>query len=131
MTGAPQSSSSKPNKKVIIVGAGIGGLSAAVCLARSGRNPIVCERSATLRDIGGGITIRTNASRVLNDLGILDHLDGLTSRITSASFYTKDGRLLRRWQLPTAGADTITIRRTDLQRVLLERLSRYPHRLEL
>jgi len=131
MTGAPQSSSSKPNKKVIIVGAGIGGLSAAVCLARSGRNPIVCERSATLGDIGGGITIRTNASRVLNDLGILDHLDGLTSRVTSASFYTKHGRLLRRWRLPTSGADTITIRRTDLQRVLLERLSRYPHRLEL
>jgi 2-polyprenyl-6-methoxyphenol hydroxylase-like FAD-dependent oxidoreductase len=131
MTGAPQSSNSPPDKRVVIVGAGIGGLTAAVCLARSGHNPIVCERAGTLGDIGGGITIRTNAARVLKELKILDRLDGVTSRITSASVYTKDGRLLRRWQLPMSGADTIIIRRADLQRVLLEQLSRYPHRLEL
>jgi len=129
--GAPRPSRSNLNKKVIIVGAGIGGLTAAVCLARSGGTPIVCERAAKLGDIGGGITIRTNASRVLKELEVLDRLDGLTSRISSASLYTKDGRLLRRWQLPTSGAATITIRRTDLQRVLLQQLARYPHRLEL
>jgi len=62
---------------------------------------------------------------------VFDDLHGLTSSITSASLYTRDGRLLRRWQLPTSGADTITIRRTDLQQILLGHLSRYPHRLEL
>jgi 2-polyprenyl-6-methoxyphenol hydroxylase-like FAD-dependent oxidoreductase len=116
---------------VIVVGAGIGGLSAALCLARSGGRPIVCERAAKIGDIGGGIMIRTNASRVLKNLEVFDHLRGLTSRISSAVVYTKDGRLLRRWQLPTSGADTIIVRRMDLQRVLLEQLSRYPHRLEL
>ena len=91
----------------------------------------MCERAAELGDIGGGITIRTNATRILNYLQVFDHLHGLTSRISSAAVHTKDGRLLRRWQLPTSGADTITVRRTDLQRALLEKLSLYPHRLKL
>jgi 2-polyprenyl-6-methoxyphenol hydroxylase-like FAD-dependent oxidoreductase len=119
------------NKNVVIVGAGIGGLTAALSLARSGGRPIVCERAPELDDIGGGITIRTNASRVLNSLGIFDRIQDLTARISSASLYNREGRLLRRWQLPTSGADTITIRRTDLQRVLVEQLLRYPHRLQL
>jgi len=119
------------NSNVLIVGAGIGGLTAALCLARSGWRPTICERAPELGDIGGGITIRTNATRVLQQLGVFDHLHGLTARVSSASLFTKDGRLLRRWQLPTSGTDTITIRRTDLQRILVERLARHPHRLEL
>jgi len=124
-------SAHRNNRKVIIVGAGIGGLTAALCLAKSGGRPIVCERAPIIGDVGGGITIRTTATRILQDLDVLDHLRRFISRISSASLYTKEGSLLRRWQLPQSGAETITIRRTDLQRVLLERLMCYPHRLEL
>jgi 2-polyprenyl-6-methoxyphenol hydroxylase-like FAD-dependent oxidoreductase len=114
---------------VIIVGAGIGGLTAALALARSGYAPAVCERAADIGDVGGGITIRTNATRILDELGVLGDLDGLTARITSAVVFDRHGRLLRRWQLPSTGTDTITIRRTDLQKILLRHLSRHRHQL--
>src|SRR2546430_1468506 len=131
MISAPPPLHPNLNKDVMIVGAGIGGLTAALCLAKSGARPIVCERAPAIGDVGGGITIRTSATGVLKGLDVLDHLHRFISRISSASLYTKDGRLLRRWQLPHSGAETITIRRTDLQRVLMERLTCYPHRLDL
>jgi 2-polyprenyl-6-methoxyphenol hydroxylase-like FAD-dependent oxidoreductase len=115
----------------MIVGAGIGGLAAALCLAKSGHTPIICERAPEIGDVGSGITIRTNATRILNDLGVFQHVRPYTSSISSAAFHNKDGRLLRRWQLPSSGTATITVRRADLQRILFEHLAHYPHRVEL
>ena len=124
-------SGSNSRQSVLIVGAGIGGLTAALCLAKSGHTPIICERAPEIGNVGSGITIRTNATRILNDLGVFEHLQQYTSLISSAAFHNKDGRLLRRWQLPNSGTETITIRRADLQRILFERLARYPCRVEL
>ncbi|WP_373353036.1 FAD-dependent oxidoreductase [Pseudoroseicyclus sp. CXY001] len=60
---------------VIIAGAGIGGLAAALAFARAGAGVTVLERHETFRDSGGGIQLTPNGARVLHALGLADKLD--------------------------------------------------------
>lgn len=55
--------------KIAIIGAGIGGLTAAIALRRKGAEVEVFEPADGIRQAGAGITIGGNAARVLNQLG--------------------------------------------------------------
>jgi 2-polyprenyl-6-methoxyphenol hydroxylase-like FAD-dependent oxidoreductase len=59
-------------RSILIVGGGIGGLSVALALARRGRRVTVLERAAQFGEIGAGLQIAPNASRVLDRLGVLE-----------------------------------------------------------
>jgi len=60
---------------VIIVGGGIGGLTAALCLANAGIGVTVLEQSERITEIGAGIQISPNGNRVLHGLGLRKALD--------------------------------------------------------
>jgi salicylate hydroxylase len=60
--------------RVGIVGGGIGGLTAALSLLRRGFDVQVFERAAALTEIGAGVQISPNASRVLHGLGLAEEL---------------------------------------------------------
>src|SRR5262245_32201892 len=55
-------------KKVAIIGGGIGGLTAALALLRRGIDIDVYEQSAELKEVGAGISISSNGTRVLDAL---------------------------------------------------------------
>jgi salicylate hydroxylase len=57
-----------------IVGGGIGGLTAALSLLREGFDVHVFEQASTLSEVGAGIQVSPNASRVLHRLGLADEL---------------------------------------------------------
>jgi salicylate hydroxylase len=110
--------------RVAVIGAGIGGLSAAVALARVGVHCEVFERYRTANDTGGGIQLSPNAVAVLHGLGLGPALTGSVR---------PQARELRRWQDnkvigrvclgPAAeqrfGAPYYTLRRAALSRALL------------
>src|ERR1700729_969020 len=56
----------------LIVGGGLGGLSAALCIARQGGTVNVLERSKSFAEVGAGIQLAPNATRVLERLGVLE-----------------------------------------------------------
>ncbi|MDE1994939.1 MAG: FAD-dependent monooxygenase [Rhizobiaceae bacterium] len=63
-----------PIKTVAIIGAGIAGLTAALALARHGIRSTIYERAEALTEVGAGLQISPNASRILATLGVLESL---------------------------------------------------------
>jgi salicylate hydroxylase len=63
------------NLSLAIVGGGIGGLSAALSLLRSGVDVQVYERARTISEIGAGIAVSPNATRILHRLGLTQALE--------------------------------------------------------
>ncbi|MGZ5872838.1 MAG: FAD-dependent monooxygenase [Bradyrhizobium sp.] len=62
------------SRTIIVAGAGIGGLTASLALARLGFRVIILEKAERLEEAGAGIQLSPNASRVLIDLGLRPRL---------------------------------------------------------
>ncbi len=56
--------------RILIAGAGIGGLTAALSLLRRGIDCEVFEQASELREVGAGLWVSMNGARVLNELGL-------------------------------------------------------------
>ena len=56
--------------RILVAGGGIGGLTAALCLAKRGHEVTVFEQAATFGEVGAGIQLSPNCTRVLHDLGL-------------------------------------------------------------
>jgi salicylate hydroxylase len=56
--------------KIVVIGAGIGGLTTALALAQSGHAVEVVEKASSLSPLGAGLQVSANARRVLHNLGI-------------------------------------------------------------
>lgn len=65
--------SPRGRSEVIIAGGGIGGLVAALSLARVDRTVRVLEQAPAFGEIGAGLQLAPNAARILDSLGVLDH----------------------------------------------------------
>lgn len=74
---------------VVIAGAGLGGLTAALSLLRSGIDVDVYEQASELKEVGAGVQISANGTRVLHALGLADALRDLS--------WEPAGKELRLW----------------------------------
>lgn len=70
--------------RIVIIGAGLGGLTAAVCFARNGHRVQVLEQRPSPTPVGGGINIRPGATRFLRSWGLTEGLEQICD-ITSAN----------------------------------------------
>jgi 2-polyprenyl-6-methoxyphenol hydroxylase-like FAD-dependent oxidoreductase len=57
---------------ILIVGAGLGGLAAGICLIEQGHNITILESASQLGEIGAGIQIPPNSARLLAHMGVYD-----------------------------------------------------------
>ena len=71
-------------KRIIIIGAGIGGLTTALALQRRGFKPVIYERVPAVREIGAGVIIAPNARRALRDLQIDQALEAISSAVPTS-----------------------------------------------
>jgi 2-polyprenyl-6-methoxyphenol hydroxylase-like FAD-dependent oxidoreductase len=99
---------------VIVVGAGIAGLSAAIALRTRGNEAVVLERAPRVDPVGAGITLFANAMRALDRLGVRDAVAARGAAATRSAILTSDGRELSR--VPSDLLEgTIALHRADLQ----------------
>ncbi|WP_028924670.1 FAD-dependent monooxygenase [Pseudonocardia acaciae] len=107
---------------VVIVGAGIGGLSAAIGLHRAGWRVRVLERAEEFAPVGAGITLWPNALRALRALGVELDADGAGV----GGVRTRSGRWLARWRWSElerlAGGPLTAVSRARLHGALLDAL---------
>lgn len=123
--------------RVLVVGGGIGGLTAALGLAKRGHEVTVFEQAAAFGEVGAGIQVSPNCTRVLHDLGL--------ERELRATAFLPEGIEFRHWrngkvigQSPL-GEDAVRrygfpyyhVHRADLLDVLVQAARRVPNILLL
>jgi salicylate hydroxylase len=117
---------------IVIAGAGIGGLSAALALAAANFRVIVVERADHLSEAGAGIQIGPNAGRVLADLGLATKVAAaaiepeaieIRSGVTGKTLATIPGSTFR----ARYGVPYHVIHRADLQRILASAAEASPY----
>ncbi len=112
------------SRALLIAGGGIGGLAAALAAARTGWQAQVLEQTAAFSEVGAGVQLGPNATRVLQSLGVLDALREaacMPQRLLARD--AGEGRVLGSLALgPDAearyGAPYLTVHRADLHAVL-------------
>jgi 2-polyprenyl-6-methoxyphenol hydroxylase-like FAD-dependent oxidoreductase len=80
--------------KVLIAGAGIGGLTAALSLNAHGVEVCVFESAAEIKPLGVGINLLPNAVRELCELGLQPELDKIAIRTRAMNYYNRRGKLV-------------------------------------
>ena len=119
-------------KEIIVAGAGIAGLTAALAFAAKGFSVSVFERARKFEEVGAGLQLSPNASRLLDRLGVLELLrphavqpDAVVLRkaatLRELARVPLGERAERRWKAPY-----LVAHRADLQAALLERVLRVP-----
>ena len=112
--------------RVVIVGAGIGGLAAAVALQRVGVETAVIGRAAEIGEVGAGLSLWSNAMNALPELGFEDTVLAAGSVVERILSQSLTGRHIGVTDLSeisrSAGATNVCVRRAALQQILLEQL---------
>lgn len=118
--------------ELIVAGGGIGGLTAALALARAGHRVTVLEQAHELAEVGAGIQLSPNASRVLVDLGLRDALARVAVTPTDLRvFTTRSGGEVARTPVGSSveeryGAPFWVVHRADLLAALADAVRREP-----
>ena len=129
-SGYDRMSGMSTNNKVAIIGAGIGGLTAALALIRQGIGVDIYEQAPELKELGAGVQISSNGTRVLDALGL-----GAEAERLGVVVAGKEIRLWstgQTWKLFDLGAVSVErygfpymmFHRGDLHAVLLEAIRR-------
>ncbi|MEU7073265.1 FAD-dependent monooxygenase [Streptomyces narbonensis] len=112
--------------RAVVVGAGIGGLTAAVALHRDGWQVTVLERAADLAPVGAGIGLAPNSQRALDVIGLGDRVRELAAWQGDGGMRAPDGRWLARTNAKAAaarfGGPLVLLHRATLVEILTSAL---------
>ncbi|MCX5206830.1 FAD-dependent monooxygenase [Streptomyces sp. NBC_00237] len=131
MSEQPQTSSqplpqSATERRAVVVGSGIGGLTAAVALHRRGWQVTVLERAASLDPVGAGIGLAPNSLRALDVIGLGETVRDLAAWQGEGGLRAPNGRWLSRTDSAAAverfGGPLVLLHRATLVDVLLSGL---------
>ena len=112
----------KKQIKAVIVGAGIGGLAVARALEKIGLDYVVLEQSLQISEVGTGITIWSNGTHCLKNLGLGDQFEEKAFPLRGSTIQNHRGQILAVLDFTDFkdrfGADSVMIHRADLINIL-------------
>jgi salicylate hydroxylase len=109
--------------RAVVVGGGIGGIAAAVALARAGIDVEVHEQAQQLAEVGAGVSLAPNGLRMLERLGVSEGIRRVGVRYAASELRLPDGRAVRHepYRFAMAGQN-VGIHRADLLALLAGQL---------
>ncbi len=107
--------------RIVVVGAGIGGLCAAIALRRAGHEVAIYEKTPEMREVGAGLSLWANALAALDALGLSEAVEANGSPAATGAGRDQRGRLLTPVQAEAAGR-MVVLHRGELQTILLQAL---------
>ena len=120
-------------KKIIIIGGGIGGLCTAIALQQNGFEVSVYEKVEKLGTVGAGLTLWSNAIKVLRAIGVADQVINAGSKVSHSYIRASNGNILhdaRMGELEVQyGEPVVAIHRSALHEILINALK--PNTLKL
>jgi 2-polyprenyl-6-methoxyphenol hydroxylase-like FAD-dependent oxidoreductase len=108
---------------LIIAGGGIGGLAAALALQRAGRKTLVVERAPAFAEVGAGISLWPNATRILHALGVLEPLLAQGEPVTHFDLLRPDGSPISTVPMGGFATPALCLHRARLHATLLGALA--------
>ncbi|MFJ4657265.1 FAD-dependent monooxygenase [Nocardia sp. NPDC088792] len=108
--------------KIAIVGAGIGGLTAAIALHQRGADVTVYEKAQELRELGAGVGIGANGARIYESLGLADSLAAIAGKVSTITAKTWRGEPLPGYRPPFPVDRTYPVHRAEFQNLLVAAL---------
>jgi FAD-dependent urate hydroxylase len=113
--------------KILIIGAGIGGTSAAIALQRLGHDVVVYDQMRENKPVGAALSLWSNGVKVLNWLGLADEVAALGGRMDDMAYLDgHTGEEMCRFSLEPVTTQTgqrpYPVARADLQALLMERV---------
>jgi 2-polyprenyl-6-methoxyphenol hydroxylase-like FAD-dependent oxidoreductase len=106
--------------RILIAGGGIGGVAAAVAFRQRGSEAVVFERAPELKEVGAGISLWSNATHVLRELGLLHRAEA--HPMHEVHVCTEMGRVLFRIRPWVGGTPSLCFHRADLLDLLVSAL---------
>jgi salicylate hydroxylase len=119
--------------KIVIAGAGIGGLTAGACLLQAGHDVTIFEQASELSEVGAGLQLSANATHVLHHLGLGSALAEVGVRPGAYVFRLHDtGEEIQRFALSDEheqlhGAPYYQVHRADIHGLLAARVLELKH----
>ncbi|WP_240136262.1 FAD-dependent monooxygenase [Streptomyces sp. MUM 178J] len=127
MSSAPRTPARPHTPRAVVIGGGIGGLTAAVALRQCGWHTTVLERADSLEPVGAGIGLAPNSQRALDVVGLGDTVRALATWHGDGGLRTPSGRWLSRTDSRAAaerfGGPLVPLHRATLIEHLAARLS--------
>jgi len=110
------------DQSLIIAGGGIGGTAAALALHRAGLPFRLYERAPAFTEVGAGVSLWPNATRVLKSWGMLEQLMALGEPVTRFNLFRSSGRMISSICVGGFATPALCLHRADLHRCLREPL---------
>lgn len=106
--------------EILVVGAGVAGLTCALWLEKNGYSPVVIERADSIRGGGFLVSLSHHAYRSAAELGLMDQIEARGCGITSSGYYDPHGRSLLELDYPAlfGGVELVQIMRDELVYIL-------------
>ena len=112
------------NLRIVIVGAGMGGLTTAIAMKKAGYEVELYDRVRELRPAGAGISLWSNGVKILNQLGLGQEISAIGGSMKRMAYHTQTGATLTDFSLDAlvnqVGQCPYPVSRTDLQSMLLK-----------